>query len=241
MGQDLFGQKKTENPPKQYEGMEYLTGLLNQFLTTGKGAPQAEVPEMPYSTRNMGEIQGSVAGNMPQIQEFLQGLLRTGGINNDLVGQNLAGMRTGGDTAARDITRRVTGAMPLGSSAAVSALSSGLGDEELKNRLAMMDFLMRTNQTGVQNKLGAVGGMEALPSYIGAPGAIERAMIETRTPYDTANLAAKGDYFKTLGGLTLGSYYTPEMTVDPSMWQQLSPLLTALLKLIPGAAGVPVP
>lgn len=236
MGMDFFQQTKTENTPKQYSGLQSLTDLLSQYMKTGVGAPQTPVPEMPYSQAGVQGAQSSVNRNLPQIQDFLSQLLQTGGIDQGLIGQYLKQTEQGGQLARQNIGAQVSASMPLGSTAAVSALTGGLGNQMATQNQNILQFLLQKAQQGVQNRTVAEQGMQALPDYIGSPGAMERSMIATRTPYDTANLTSKNSYFNTLMQGALGSYYTPEMTIDPSMWQQMvGPLLTALMKLIPGA------
>lgn len=179
---------------------------------------------------------------MPAIQDFLSRTLRTGGIDEGMIGQNLNAMQLGGANARRDITAKITGSLPMGSSAVSGALTKGLGDEELANRQAMMQYLTGQQQTALGNRFGAVQGMEGLPSYIGQPSSIELAMMGARQPYDIANLGAQGDYWSRLLGGMQGSYYTPEMISQPSPWSSIiSPILSAIIKgLTMGpAAGAP--
>lgn len=172
---------------------------------------------------------------MPQIQDFLSKSLQTGNIDNNLIAQGLQNLQQGNAAAQRDITRQVTGSMPMGSSAAVSALTKGLSDQQLGSTQQMLNFLMGQGQQGFQNKMGAFGGMMGLPSYIGAPSSIENAMLQTTQPYNLANLNAQQNWMSQMLGGTQGSYYTPEMISQPSLFSQVfSPLASGVMAGLSG-------
>lgn len=155
--------------------------------------------------------------------------LQTGNINDPLIAQSLANLQQGNAAAQRDITRQVTGSMPMGSSAAVSALTKGLSDQQLGSTQQMLNFLMGQQQQGLQNKMGAAGQLQGLPGYISSPSSIENAMLGATQPYNLANLSAQQNWMSQLLGGMAGSYYTPELIAQPSMWSQFaSPIISGV-------------
>ena len=164
------------------------------------------------------------------MQEYLSNLLKTGGLDEGLIGQNINALTEQGGRNATDIGAQVSASMPLGSTAAVSALTKGLSDNRLDTTKAILDFLLTKGQQGVQNKMGAIGGMQALPSYIQSPSSIELAMMNAKQPYDIANLNSQNDWMSQLLGGTAASYYTPEMALQKSKWEStVMPLISGII------------
>jgi hypothetical protein len=157
-------------------------------------------------------------------------MLQTGGIDEGLIGQNLKSLEESGGNARRDISAQVSNTMPLGSSAAVSALTRGLGDQRTSQTEAMLRFLLDKATAKTGNQFGAVQGMEGLPSYISQPSSIELAMLGAKAPYETANLSSQNDWLSTLLAGMQGSRYFDELAIGKSPWEQtIGPLISAIL------------